>query len=202
MEPSGMVTEKVAMTTDCKDHLTNILQTGMEPKTPDSDRSSQRSPETSNNHAAETRDDHVGRSHVDCEDDEGGSEREEEYWRPRYMFHWLKAAGWQVKDAYKAFETYKGKASYDQLQLKPPEPKQTEDGETDESSHMSDYDEMGLTPISAENVHCEEEQPSTNDPQAGRDTISKGINEDETWEHSLATTRSNISSARLERQWR
>ena len=46
------------------------------------------------------------------------------------MFNWLKAAGWEVKDAYTAFEHYQGKMSYDQLGLEPPRPIPKDDGES------------------------------------------------------------------------
>ena len=67
----------------------------------------------------------------------------------------MKAVGWQVKDAYQAFENYNGKASYDQLQLEPPAPRTAEDGDTDVSSHMSDYDELGYSPISLDEPNGE-----------------------------------------------
>ena len=87
----------------------------------------------SNNHAADTHDDRAGRSHVDCLDHQGEMELDEkEYWRPSYMFNWLRAAGWDVKDAYQAFETYRGKASYEQMNLQPPVPMNHEDGYQEE----------------------------------------------------------------------
>ena len=43
---------------------------------------------------------------------------EKEYWRPNYLLNWLKAAGWDVQDAHKAFEEYQGKKNYKQLNLK------------------------------------------------------------------------------------
>lgn len=49
-----------------------------------------------------------------------GDGDDREYWRPRYMFHWLRAMGGNIKDAYKTFETYRGKESYKQLELEPP----------------------------------------------------------------------------------
>ena len=38
------------------------------------------------------------------------------------MFHWLKAIGGNVEDAYKQFQSYNGKQSYSELQLDEPEP--------------------------------------------------------------------------------
>ena len=99
---------------------------------------------TSSNHDAETHDDRVGRSHADCLDhDEGKELDEKECWRPSYMFNWLRAAGWNVKDATIAFEQYQGKNSYEQLNLQTPTPMQNEDGDESEWYHMSDYDETG-----------------------------------------------------------
>ena len=55
---------------------------------------------TTSNHDAETHDDRVGRSHVVCLDHGGGVELDEkEYYRPSYMFNWLKAAGWDIRGA-------------------------------------------------------------------------------------------------------
>ena len=95
---------------------------------------------TSDNHAADTHDDRVGRRHVDCSDCRGRLDVEKEYWRPSYMFHWLKAKGWHVKDAYTAFEQYQGKVSYEQIGLEPPIPMMQDSDDGDEWSHMSDYD--------------------------------------------------------------
>ena len=68
-----------------------------------------------------------------------------EYWRPSYVFHWLKCIGGNGDEAYTHFEQYKGRESYEELQLQPPTPSQR-DGESDscsEWSHMSDYDNSG-----------------------------------------------------------
>ena len=65
-----------------------------------------------------------------------------EDWRPSYMFHWPKALGKSIKEAYDAFEEYEGKVSYEQLGLESPEPMQQNEGYTDEWSHMSDHDGM------------------------------------------------------------
>ena len=68
-----------------------------------------------------------------------------EYWRPSYMFHWLKCIGGNVADAYKHFEQYKGQQSHEELQPQPPTPmEEHDDGNScSEWSHVSDYDEFG-----------------------------------------------------------
>ena len=38
------------------------------------------------------------------------------------MFHWLKHVGGTVNEAYEHFQHYRGKQSYDELQLQRPEP--------------------------------------------------------------------------------
>ena len=69
-----------------------------------------------------------------------------EYWRPSCMFHWLKHVGGTVEDAYEYFQHYRGKQSYDELQLQRPEPmtRISEDDGYSDWSHMSDYDEFGM----------------------------------------------------------
>ena len=76
------------------------------------------------------------------ETDEG----DKEYYRPSYMFHWLKVSGWQTDEAYQAFENFKGKASYEELGLEAPTPMAQEEDDS-EWLHMSDYDNMGDAPI-------------------------------------------------------
>ena len=67
-----------------------------------------------------------------------------EYWRPSYMFHWLRSIGRQMIEAYIAFEEYKGRTSYQEMELdKPRQIPRDDDGS--EWSHMSDYDEFGLS---------------------------------------------------------
>ena len=72
----------------------------------------------------------------------------DQYWRPSYMFHWLKAVGGNVMNAYDHFKDYIGKESYDEMKLDRPAPMSKTESEGDESiwSHMSDYDEFGLAP--------------------------------------------------------
>ena len=115
-------------------------------KVKDLDQSYHEFPVMSSNHDAETHHDRVGRSHVVCLDHKEGMELDEkEYYRPSYMFNWLRAAGWDLKDAYKAFDMYQWERSYDQLGLEPPQtiPKDEDDSEW---FHLSDYDEMGMSP--------------------------------------------------------
>ena len=71
------------------------------------------------------------------------------------MFHWLKHVGGKLGDAYEHFKQYKGKQSYDELQLRRPDPmpKDPDDDGHSEWSHMSDYDELGMADS------CEEEEP-------------------------------------------
>ena len=102
----------------------------------------------SDNHVADTRDDRVGGSHVDCSGHGGEMQQVKEHWMLSCLFRWLKAAGWNIKDAYRVVEEYVGKRSYDQLDLAPPEPMSQECGYTREWSHMSDYDETGCAPSS------------------------------------------------------
>ena len=72
-----------------------------------------------------------------------------EYWRPSYMFHWLRSIGRQMIEAYIAFEEYKGRTSYQEMELdKPRQIPRDDDGS--EWSHMSDYDEFGLSPVGDE----------------------------------------------------
>ena len=80
--------------------------------------------------------------------DEAGTNGDRNYWRPSYMFHWLRAVGGDVEDAYKHFPRYNGKQSYEELQLDEPEPmvKEEEDDNSSVWSHMSDYDEIGSMP--------------------------------------------------------
>ena len=78
---------------------------------------------------------------------DGGSQKpwdEREYWRPSYMFHWLKAIGGSIDRAYETFQKYEGKASYTRMGLELPTPMEKDDDCTREWSHMSDYDAMGL----------------------------------------------------------
>ena len=64
------------------------------------DQSSQETIVMSDNHAADAHDDRAGGSHVVCLGNDGRLELDEKvYWRPSYMFNWLKAAGWSIKDA-------------------------------------------------------------------------------------------------------
>ena len=82
----------------------------------------------------------------DSEVDETLPTEAKEYWRPSYMFHWLRCIGGSTEDAYKHFEQYKGRESYEELQLQPPTPLQR-DGERDgcsEWTFMSDYDNFGV----------------------------------------------------------
>ena len=75
----------------------------------------------------------------------------DEYWRPSYMFHWLKHIGGKIEDAYHHFEDYKGMLSYQELNLDVPNPlPRDDDDEGSEWSHMSDYDESGSSPIGDE----------------------------------------------------
>lgn len=72
-------------------------------------------------------------SHEDAEMTQGRKERhgnldndhhrydDQAYWRPRYMFHWLKAMGGSIHEAYRHFKSYNGKESYVQLGLEAPE---------------------------------------------------------------------------------
>lgn len=54
---------------------------------------------------------------------DNGHQRDEDqqYWRPRYMFHWLRAIGGSIDEAYNHFRDYKGKESHVQLGLEMPE---------------------------------------------------------------------------------
>ena len=144
----------------CDKYFSIAVQNRVAIEAPILDRSYHRSTTKPANHVAENRGEHVGRSHVDCLDDDEGSklEREREYLRPSHMFHWLRAADWGLEDAHKVFGEYKGKESYSLLQLEPPEPRHTEGEYTDYSSHMSDYDEMGLSPISQLDNQGDDEQ--------------------------------------------
>ena len=64
------------------------------------------------------------------------------------MFHWLRNIGGEIKDAYKHFRHYKGEQSYKEMQLDTPEPlpRDREDEEQSEWSHMSEYDDFGVAP--------------------------------------------------------
>ena len=73
-------------------------------------------------------------------------DEEREYWRPSYMFHWLKAIGRPINEAYVALKEYKGKTSYRELNLHKPETTFQDENDS-EWSHVSDYDEFGLSPI-------------------------------------------------------
>ena len=73
-------------------------------------------------------------------------DEEREYWRPSYMFKWLRAIGEDITNASEAFEQYKGKESYKEMGLEPPIPLEQDMEHVDEWSHMSDYDEMGSSP--------------------------------------------------------
>ena len=83
------------------------------------------------------------------------------------MFNWLRAAGWEVKDAYKAFEHYNGKVSYQQLGLQPPTPMEKDEHCTDGWSHMSDYDDFGKSPTEDDDVNGNE--GVSVDPDKGHD---------------------------------
>ena len=39
-------------------------------------------------------------------------DEDREYYRPSYMFHWLRATGRGIQDAYQAFESYEGRNSF------------------------------------------------------------------------------------------
>ena len=84
------------------------------------------------------------------DENDGGTEGDHEFWRPSYMFHWLKSTGKGIHEAYSAFEEYQGRASYEQLGLKSPEPMPRDEDQSDGWSHMSDYDEFGLMPDTIE----------------------------------------------------
>ena len=77
-------------------------------------------------------------------------EDDNEYWRLSFMFHWLKAIGGNVGDAHEEFERYKGRASYEEFGLEHPIPLQQDDGVEHGWSHMSDYDDMGWSPVDAD----------------------------------------------------
>ena len=62
------------------------------------------------------------------------------------MFHWLKAMGGSIEEAYNHFKEYRGKASYTQLGLTPLDSTEEEESGDGGSSHMSNYDAMGLAP--------------------------------------------------------
>ena len=47
---------------------------------------------------------------------------------------------------HRVFERYEGKKSYTELGLEPPMPMEQDIEHADEWSHMSDYDEMGISP--------------------------------------------------------
>ena len=92
------------------------------------------------------------------------------------MFHWLKAVGGRMEDRFEMFEDYQGKASYRKLGLEVPTPmEKDEDGS--EWSHMSDYDDMGWSPIN-EREHIEPSEgttlvnPSCEGPHRVRDHAS------------------------------
>ena len=85
------------------------------------------------------------------------SKNDHEYWRPSFMFHWLKAIGGNVKDAYKEFEDYKGRESYEELGLDHPQPPQQDgDDDGDAWSHMSGYDEIGLALETSTELYIED----------------------------------------------
>ena len=88
----------------------------------------------------------------DSNHDERSPNDPKEYWRPSYMFQWLRCIGASVKESYKHFEKYKGKQSYDELQLQPPTSLGGDGDDIDcsEWSHMSDYDEFGKAPEEAQ----------------------------------------------------
>ena len=65
---------------------------------------------------------------------------DKEYWRPSYMVHWLRAVGKSINVADEAFDEYKGRASYEELGLKCPEPLPQDDEYAEDWSHMSEYD--------------------------------------------------------------
>ena len=80
-----------------------------------------------------------------------------QYWRPNYMFHWLKETGKQINEAYVAFENYKGKLSYEELGLSRTKPL-IQDEDDSSWSHMSDYDEFGLpTDVGQEDANCQKQ---------------------------------------------
>ena len=61
------------------------------------------------------------------------------------MFHWQKATGKRVDEAYEAFRNYNGKASYEELGLGIPTSMPQEEDDS-EWSHMSDCDDTGFAP--------------------------------------------------------
>lgn len=89
-------------------------------------------------------DEHMSLRRITAAEDQ--NKKDKEYWRPSYMFHWLKATGKRISEAYKAFEEYEGRTSYEKIRLEPLEPMEQEEGYTEEWSHMSDYDDMCLAP--------------------------------------------------------
>ena len=74
------------------------------------------------------------------------SNSDEEYWRPSYMFHWLKHVGGSIGEAYKHFGQYYVRQSYLELKLETPTTMQREENDDNwsEWSHMSDYDATGV----------------------------------------------------------
>ena len=88
------------------------------------------------------------------------NEEDKEYWRPSYMFHWLRAVGRNIDEAYEAFEEYRGRASYEELGLNHPGPLLQDERYTDEWSHMSDYDNTGVAP-----GWCDEAESIMNNPK-------------------------------------
>ena len=159
LERTDWISGKESSSTAAEEELNKKLQNAAEP-----DQSSHETTVTSDNHAADTNVDRAGRSHVDCLDHVGGMELDEkECWRPSYMFNLLRAAGWDAKDAYRAFENYQGKRSYEQLNLQLPTRMSQEDGYTDEWPHVRDPDEMGLAPNNME----DQESRGDNELQRG-----------------------------------
>ena len=67
---------------------------------------------------------------VELNTSEPGTE-DKEYYRPSFMFHWLKATGRRVDEAYEAFRNYNGKASYEELGLGIPTPMPQEEDDSE-----------------------------------------------------------------------
>ena len=76
---------------------------------------------------------------------DGKVQDENNYYRPSYMFHWLKSIGRTISEAYTAFEEYHGKISYRETGLEKPKPMPQDDSGS-ELLRMSDYDEFGFPP--------------------------------------------------------
>lgn len=76
-------------------------------------------------------------------DDELLVKEAHDYWKSRYMYHWLKTMGGNTEEAYHLFRECRGKGSYMLLGLELSKAIAEDEGSNGGSSHMSDMDVNG-----------------------------------------------------------